>query len=60
MILTHFLALIASPALLIDPAPAASLLASSEPLVSSGGLEVALVSALKVRATATTLPVREH
>ena len=60
MILTHFLALLASPALLIAPAPSLLPLASTEPLAGSGGLDLGLVPALPVRAAATVLPVRER
>jgi hypothetical protein len=60
MILTHFLALLASPPLLVNPAAAVLPLTSSQPLVSGGRLELALVPALKVRAAPAVLPVREH
>lgn len=60
MILTHFLALVAAPRLVFNPATAVMLLASSEPLVSGGRVELALVPALKVRASPPVLPVRER
>jgi hypothetical protein len=60
MILTHFLALIASPALLVSPAAAVLPLASSEPSISGGQLGLTLVTALKVRSATAVLPVRER
>lgn len=60
MILTHFLVLLASPALLVTPAPSLLPLASTEPLVGSGRIDLVLVPALPVRAAAALLPVRER
>jgi hypothetical protein len=60
MILTHFLALLASPPLLVNPAAAVLPLASSQPLLSGGTLDMALAPALKVRAAPAVLPVRER
>ena len=60
MILTHFLALIASPALLVSPAPSRLPLANTEPLVGGGRIDLALVPALIVRAAPTALAVRER
>jgi hypothetical protein len=60
MILTHFLALFASPTLLITPSAAAMPLNSSQPAVSSIGHDQPLAPALKVRAAPAVLPVRER
>ena len=60
MILTHFLALVGQPALPIIPAAAQLQLVSSEALISGGRLDLALVPAIKVRAAAPILAVRER
>lgn len=60
MILTHFLALLASPPLLVNPAAPVLPLTSSQPLLSGGTLELALAPALKVRPATAALPVRER
>lgn len=60
MILTHFLALLASPALLANPAAAVMPLASTEPLLAADRLDLALVPALPVQADMLVLSVRER
>jgi hypothetical protein len=60
MILTHFLALVAVPTLVVTPAPSLLPLASTEPAVGDAGLGLALAPGLRVRAAVTVLPVRER
>ena len=60
MILTHFLVVVASPTQLVSPAAALLPLASTQPLLGSGRLALALVPALPVRASAPVLSVRER
>ena len=60
MILTHFLVIAASPALPVGAAASVLPLASTQPLITSGLLELALVPALPVRAAQPTLSIRER
>ena len=60
MILTHFLVLFASPTLQCTPAAGVFPMASTQPLISSGLADLALVPALPVRAATPMLVVRER
>lgn len=60
MILTHFLALIATATPALIPVGSVLPLASTEPLLGDGNLDLALVPAVPVRSAITLLLIRER
>lgn len=60
MILTHFLALIAAATPVLNPVASVLPMASTEPLLSDGNLDLALAPALPVRSAMAVQLIRER